>query len=1221
MKKFYAILCLAIASLTQLQAQAPQGFNYQAQVRNSLGDLIVNANVYFRFNIMQGSQTSLPVFTEIHYAPTDDLGQISLVIGQGTAIEGTFSELDWSLGSYYLGIELDTGNGYLAMGTTQLLSVPYALYAENSGNAPPPTPNLEAVLAENNSANNQQIKDLQDPTDNQDAVTKAYVDNLGFSSESSSRYQMDSFSWHNTGEVIFGFNVIDTQTGIVKTYFRNWNWDNYSFYRVTNTHPEINNSSNGRFQVSSWSESILTSPFQKLFGFNVIDTETGTIKCFRNIYPGELFYECSTTNPVDSTYDFDGDGFSESQGDCDDTNDNINPNAVEVCDGIDNDCDGLIDEGVLIIFYQDSDSDGFGNPDIFIESCSLPNGYSYNNLDCDDQNPQVNPEVIEIQDGIDNDCDGIIDEVVLATLYTNTIFNVTISSAQSGGTVTDDGGGTVSSRGIVWSTSSTPTLENNEGQTTDGSGSGSFVSNLTALSPGTTYNVRAYATNEAGTAYGQVEIFETEIDFATLTTTAITAITVDSAQSGGTVTDDGGGTVSSRGIVWSTSSTPTLENNEGQTTDGSGSGSFVSNLTALSPGTTYNVRAYATNEAGTAYGQVEIFETEIDFATLTTTAITAITVDSAQSGGTVTDDGSGTVSSRGIVWSTSSTPTLENNEGQTTDGSGSGSFISNLTALSPGTTYNVRAYATNEAGTAYGQVEIFETITENDIDNDGIFFSQFIETPGNDGRAIEIYNGTSNSIDLTDYQISVCVNGCDTQNVFDYIDRVTFSEGSIILSGDVFVISNTQSSELILNASDLQSNSIQFTGNDTYALTTSSSTAENYTIIDIIGDLDTSANVYNVAGQDLSNKIIIRKSNICSPNPIPLDSFGTNETDSEWIVSDGNANWNYIGSHYTNCQDSNSSNIDDDGDGYTENDGDCDDTDATIYPGATDIEDGIDNDCDGEIDEIFDMDGDGYTENDGDCDDTDATIYPGATELEDGIDNDCDGEIDECFNESGMLTDQDGNTYNYLTYCDQAWSVENAEMVNYRDGTPIPQVIDATEWSNLTTGAWAYYNNDPTKPRLYNWYAVMGIHDEASLTDISARKKFAPEGWHVPTDTEWTTLENYLIANGYNYDGTTFGNNIAKAMASTTGWNSSTNTGAVGNDQNLNNSSGFNALPEGYSSNFGSFNYEGSRAYFWSSVQYNTYYAWSRNLINSSGSLIRYRRYKTFGFSVRFVRD
>jgi len=152
MKKFYAILCLAIASLTQLQAQAPQGFNYQATVRNSSGDLIVNTNVYFKFNVIQGSQTAVPIFTETHYVPTDDLGQVNLVIGQGTANTGTFSELDWSLGSYYLGIELDTGSGYVAMGTTQLLSVPYALYAENSGNSTPTTPNLESVLAENNSA-------------------------------------------------------------------------------------------------------------------------------------------------------------------------------------------------------------------------------------------------------------------------------------------------------------------------------------------------------------------------------------------------------------------------------------------------------------------------------------------------------------------------------------------------------------------------------------------------------------------------------------------------------------------------------------------------------------------------------------------------------------------------------------------------------------------------------------------------------------------------------------------------------------------------------------------------------------------------------------------------------------------------------------------------------------------------------------------------------------
>ena len=176
MKKFYILLCLAIASITQLQAQAPQGFNYQATVRNNAGDIVVNTNVYFKFNVIQGSQTADPIFTETHDVPTDDLGQINLIIGQGTANTGVFSELDWSLGSYYLSIELSINgpNDYVVMGTTQLLSVPYALYAVNSGSITT-IPNLEAVLSESNSANNQQIKDLQDPTEAQDAVTKNYT--------------------------------------------------------------------------------------------------------------------------------------------------------------------------------------------------------------------------------------------------------------------------------------------------------------------------------------------------------------------------------------------------------------------------------------------------------------------------------------------------------------------------------------------------------------------------------------------------------------------------------------------------------------------------------------------------------------------------------------------------------------------------------------------------------------------------------------------------------------------------------------------------------------------------------------------------------------------------------------------------------------------------------------------------------------------------------------
>ena len=248
----------------------------------------------------------------------------------------------------------------------------------------------------------------------------------------------------------------------------------------------------------------------------------------------------------------------------------------------------------------------------------------------------------------------------------------------------------------------------------------------------------------------------------------------------------------------------------------------------------------------------------------------------------------------------------------------------------------------------------------------------------------------------------------------------------------------------------------------------------------------------------------------------------------------------------------------------------------------------------------------------------------------------------------GAMTDEDGSvqlgngytevhfTYDYLTYGDQVWTVENAEMVTYRDGTPIPQVTDATEWQSLTTGAWAYYNNDPTKPRLYNWYAVMGIHDTDPNTP---NKEFAPEGWHVPSDAEWTTLENYLIANGYNYDGptlkypgmsdggviesvsTTTENKIAKAMASTTGWISYDNTGVPGNDQSSNNESGFNAFPEGFYDFNGSFYGEGNAAIFWSSAEDGTGLAWALNLYNNFSYLDGSNVYKQNGFSVRFVRD
>ena len=225
----------------------------------------------------------------------------------------------------------------------------------------------------------------------------------------------------------------------------------------------------------------------------------------------------------------------------------------------------------------------------------------------------------------------------------------------------------------------------------------------------------------------------------------------------------------------------------------------------------------------------------------------------------------------------------------------------------------------------------------------------------------------------------------------------------------------------------------------------------------------------------------------------------------------------------------------------------------------------------------------------------------------------------------------DGAPYPSIVYGTQEWTVENACPITYRDGTPIPEVTDDTEWRYLTTGAWCYYNNDPTKPRLYNWYAVMGIHDTDPNTP---NKEFAPEGWHVPSDAEWTTLEEYLIANEYNYDGTTTGNKIAKAMANSivttnnTIWRSSTFTGAIGNDQSLNNSSGFNASPDGIRNSIGTFGNMNFYANFWSSTLEPSNGAWFRFLTFDSIKLavpiinnVACGMPPQSGSSVRFVRD
>jgi hypothetical protein len=195
-------------------------------------------------------------------------------------------------------------------------------------------------------------------------------------------------------------------------------------------------------------------------------------------------------------------------------------------------------------------------------------------------------------------------------------------------------------------------------------------------------------------------------DSPVVTTTAVTGISYTVAASGGEVTSDGGAPVIARGIYWGTTTEPSVENSK--TIQDGGTGVFTSNITGLTPNTLYYVRAYATNSAGTGYGNELSFTTnKTALATLTTLSINTITPTTAISGGNITDDKGGNITARGICWSTAANPTTSNNT--TEDGTGTGSFVSNLTGLLPETTYYVRSFAVNSSGTSYGDEISFTT--------------------------------------------------------------------------------------------------------------------------------------------------------------------------------------------------------------------------------------------------------------------------------------------------------------------------------------------------------------------------------------------------------------------------------------------------------------------------------------------------------------------------------
>lgn len=206
------------------------------------------------------------------------------------------------------------------------------------------------------------------------------------------------------------------------------------------------------------------------------------------------------------------------------------------------------------------------------------------------------------------------------------------------------------------------------------------------------------------------------------------------------------------------------------------------------------------------------------------------------------------------------------------------------------------------------------------------------------------------------------------------------------------------------------------------------------------------------------------------------------------------------------------------------------------------------------------------------------------------------------------VVDFDGNTYHTVQIGEQCWMKQNLRTTKYADGTNI-----ALGSSTSTLRAYRYYpdnNSDNVSVwgYLYNWEAVM-YHSFSSKTNPSGVQGICPDGWHVPSDAEWTQLSDYVSGNS----------NRAKALASTTGWNSSANTSAVGDNLSANNATGFNAVPVGYY--YDNFVGVGDGAYFWSATQSNLLSAVICYLYYNDSIVHRSFNGKHYGFSVRCLRD
>ena len=326
---------------------------------------------------------------------------------------------------------------------------------------------------------------------------------------------------------------------------------------------------------------------------------------------------------------------------------------------------------------------------------------------------------------------------------TGSLTAITAGSARAGGNLLVVGiVSGVTNYGHVWNTKGMPTVSDLKSELGSQTSTGAFSSSLTGLKPNTLYYVRAYATNELGTSYGEEVTFTTTPDVITLTTSSPVSVTHNSATLGGRIADAGGNEISECGVCWGSGENPTTADNSRRCE--LADGSFSVRIETLAERTLYHVRAYAVAANGTAYyGNDVVFQTthQIYLPQASGVTVSNVKVTAAALRASVTNDGDGTIADAGFVYSTTPAPSVA--DGKVSCGVQTGSYSAQLSNLAENTTYYVRAYVTNEAGTNYGEESSFCTLEIKQAELSSVTLKSFSHKSASFAATVEqLNNGT-----------------------------------------------------------------------------------------------------------------------------------------------------------------------------------------------------------------------------------------------------------------------------------------------------------------------------------------------------------------------------------------------------------------------------------------------------------------------------------------------